>query len=292
MKIFIQYEPQQKAWGGGNQFIKSLYKEFNKLGVSCDDPKHADVILFNSHHHIRETLQLRRYFPNKRFIHRVDGPMRLYNHGNDIRDLEVYSANQKIADATIFQSIFSFENNKNMGMLIDKPYTVIGNASDPNIFFKPKVKSKSDKLKVVSTSFSSNKKKGFNTYKFLDDNLDFSKFEYTFVGNSPISFKNIKNVGVKSSIELANILRSSDSYITASQNDPCSNSLIEAVTCGLTCFALSSGGHPEIITDSNFLFKDSTDILNSLNSFGQHPFNMSIPCIRKVAKSYLEFFIK
>lgn len=289
MKVFIQYPFQQKAWGGGNQFIKTLHKEFKSLGVACSNPADADVILFNSHQQVRETIQLKQSFPTKRFIHRVDGPMRLYNHKNDWRDLDVYSANQKIANATVFQSRFSFESNRDMGMLINKPHTIIGNASDPSIFFEPEIKTERNKLRIVSTSFSSNKKKGFSTYKFLDENLDFDKFEYTFVGNSPVTFKNIKSVGVKTSVELADILRSSDIYITASQNDPCSNSLIEAVTCGLTCFALDSGGHPEIVTDPRLLFRDNITILNSLNGYSLQSYNTVKPRINKVATDYLEF---
>ena len=34
--------------------------------------------------------------------------------------------------------------------------------------------------------------KGFNYLSYIDKNLDFSKFEMSFIGNTPIKFKNIK----------------------------------------------------------------------------------------------------
>jgi len=87
------------------------------------------------------------------------------------------------------------------------------------------------KVKLIASSWSNNWRKGFDIYRFLDENLDFSKYEMTFVGNSPVKFKNIKQIPPVESRDLAELLRTHHIYITASQNDPCSNSLIEALSC-------------------------------------------------------------
>ena len=107
MKIYIHYPIQQKAWGGGNQFLKNLFNEFASRQIICTDPRFADIILFNSHHSINTCWALKKKFPKKKFIHRVDGPMRLYNRMDDNRDFHVYRANELIADGTVFQSHFS-----------------------------------------------------------------------------------------------------------------------------------------------------------------------------------------
>ena len=38
------------------------------------------------------------------------------------------------------------------------------------------------KTRLVCTSWSINKNKGFDYYKYLDDNLDFSKYSFTYMG--------------------------------------------------------------------------------------------------------------
>ena len=80
-------------------------------------------------------------------------------------------------------------------------------------------------------------------------------------------------------------------FITASQNDPCSNSLIEAVSCGLQCLALNSGGHKEIVTNESFLFSDEKDLLNKLNNLTVNN-NVEIKTRRPkdAAMEYVSFF--
>jgi len=295
MKIYIHYTIKERAWGGGNQFLKNLCNELANRQNICTDPKSADIILFNSHHLTSGCLSLKIKFPEKKFIHRVDGPMRLYNRMDDNRDSQVYHANQAIADGTIFQSNFSLEKNREMGMKINKPFQVIGNSVDSSIFHKPKERNENKKIQIISTSFSPNIKKGFNVYKFLDEQLNFDLFDYTFVGKSPIEFKNIKNVGIKNSNEISKLLRSSDIYITASENDPCSNSLIEAVSCGACCYALNSGGHSEILNNDKLLFDDAPSILSILNNIEKNAipsYDIKTYSMKEITDQYVDFLSK
>jgi len=246
MKIHIIYNFTENAWGGGNQFLKALRNNLISMNMYTSNPMHADAFLFNSHQQINIVELYKRRF-NKPMIHRIDGPMSLYNTINDGRDLIVYHACIELADAAIFQSKYSRINNIKLGLDVkNKPYAIIHNAPDKTIFFKGTLP-QNTKLKIISTSFSNNMKKGFDIYKYLDDTLDFNRFDYTFIGNSPIEFKNIKNKGVVNTHQLANFLREHSIFITASQNDPCSNSLLEAISVGLYPLALNSGGHPELI---------------------------------------------
>src|SRR3546814_13553832 len=98
--------------------------------------------------------------------------------------------------------------------------------------------------------------KGFADYRWLDDNLDFSRFEMRFIGQSPIAFRNISHIPPLTTAELTAQYRESDIFITASRNDPCSNALIEALHCGLPAIAKRDGGHPEIIGKGGALFAD------------------------------------
>ena len=47
MKIYFEFSFQQGPWGGGNQFLKALRSEFDRLGVCTTTATNADVILFN-----------------------------------------------------------------------------------------------------------------------------------------------------------------------------------------------------------------------------------------------------
>tara|TARA_R100001377_G_scaffold84516_2_gene68260 strand:- start:90 stop:983 length:894 start_codon:yes stop_codon:yes gene_type:complete len=294
MKVFVIYSPVDKPAGGGNQFIKMLKNQLEDQGLLAEVPDKADIFLFNSHHHIKTVHSYKKAFPNKKFVHRIDGPIRLYNNLGDPRDQQVYFANETFADATVYQSEWSKNQNLKMGLELKKFYTVIQNCSDDKIFFPTQKTERQNKTRLISSSWSTNLKKGFDFYKALDKSLDFNRYEYYFAGEPRVDFKNIKNLGVLGSKELANELRKSNIFITASENDPCSNALIEAVSCGLTCIALNSGGHSEIIKNNDLLFENKLDFLRILEELKDKPSSPEtrISKPKEVTEKYFNFFNK
>lgn len=298
MKIHILFEFQEVS-GGGNQFLKALKGFFIKKGCYTEKPKEADVILFNSHQCMKNVLDLKQEFPRKFFVHRIDGPMRLYNDVNDKRDFFVNLLNKSIADATIFQSEWSKKQNYKLGLKKNEIETVIFNAPDSGVFCANDNKKEIDnrRVKLIATSWSNNWNKGFEEYKWLDKNLDFDKYEMTFVGNLPagLGFGNIKHIKPLKSKELAKILKENDIFITASKKDPCSNSLIEALHCGLPAIGLNDGGHPEIIKNGGGTFNEIEEIPAILEritqKYSEYQEKISLPKIEDVGTKYL-FFIK
>ena len=294
MKIFVIYDLVDEPAGGGNQFIKMLKNEFKAQGFLAETPEKADIFLFNSHHCLKTVYSYKKSFPERKFVHRVDGPIRLYNNLGDPRDQQVYFANETFADATVYQSEWSKNQNLKMGLELKKFCTIIQNCSDDKIFFPTQKSEKRDKIRLISSSWSTNPKKGFDFYRSLDEILNFNDYEYVFAGSANIEFKNIKSLGILNSKKLANELRKSDIFITASENDPCSNALIEAASCGLTCIALNSGGHPEIIKNSDLLFENKSDFLkiiketkNNLNSL-----KIIVNKPKQVVDEYVDFLNK
>ena len=171
---------------------------------------------------------------------------------------------------------------------------VIYNAVDPNIFNKiDRKKFNKDEIKIIATSWSPNWAKGFDIYKYLDVHLDFSKYKMAFVGNSPIKFKNIKWIKPVPSKKIAVLLKENDIYITASKNDPCSNSLIEALSCGLAVVALGDGGHPELIQKGGELFEGKKDVIKMIQKVvkNYNSYLSKIPffLIKKTAQEYYQF---
>lgn len=290
MKFNIVFDIKKGPWGGGNQFLRALKEELILKKHYQDKIENADIILFNSHHNLNQIIRLKHQYPNKIFIHRIDGPIFSIRDKDLMIDKFIFRVNKMITDGTVFQSVYSYNKSESLGLNIFNKKKIIINAPSRN--FKV-LKKKLFPLKpiIIINSWSPNFNKGFKTYKFLDENLNFNDFEVKFIGNSPIRFKNIINIGPLSSEKLKNELLSSHIYLTASINDPCSNSLIEAVHCGLTPIAINSGGHPEIINDDKFIFDDNNSLLSILEKIKnvEISYNHNLPNIEVVTAQYYSF---
>lgn len=262
MKINIIFPITDKPTGGGNQFLRNLKKAL--VDRNCyAEPENADVFIFNSHHHMKEVIKLKKKYPNKVFIHRIDGPMKWVTSNNDDkRDDIAYIANKYLADATVFQSRYSMEANIQQKIPRNKTEAIIMNSTDSTIFSCPpnKVFNKNEKIRLVATSWANNMNKGFGIYDYLDKNLNFDKYEMSFAGNSPIEFKNIKLIPPLNTENLAQFLKTQDIYITACKNEPCSNALIEALMSGLPALCLNSGSNSEILGKGGLLFDKPEEI--------------------------------
>jgi len=270
LKINIFYKLTRSPWGGGNQFLNYLKKKLIKLKLYATVEK-SDVIIFNSHHDINKIINLKYKYQNKKtFIHRVDGPISNYRKNGKVIDYIIFKANDYLADGTIFQSHYSLKQTKLLTR-IDNPYTVIHNEADSKFFFPSKRKENNKKLKLLSISWSSNKLKGFDFLVYLDKNLDFTKYQMEFVGNSPVYFKNIKICKPMSPKQLGDKIRNSDLFIFPSIYEACSNTLLEVMKCGVPVIVNNSSSNPEIFNNYGELFKGKRDLLNKIYNFQFKP---------------------
>jgi glycosyltransferase involved in cell wall biosynthesis len=295
MKVSIAYPITNDPTGGGNQFLRCLKKEFIKTGDYTEDYKDADIILYNGHHEIELVSQLKAQYPGKKFVHRIDGLQKLYNKPSDERQDIAINFN-KLSNGTIFQSCWAKDEFSKINFNPAKS-TVIHNCADEQIFNKSsRAKVLSSKTKLLCTSWSPNTNKGFNFYKLLDKKLDFSRYDFTFIGNKPqdINYKNIKCFPPRNSQEISQELKKTDIFVSATVNDCCSNSIIEALSSGVPVFALLSGGNRELVKDGGLLFNNAEDFLNKIErlrvNLNFYKRMISIKTIKDVAASYMEFF--
>ena len=295
--VTILHTFHKPPWGGGNQFLMALkdaieregYRVINKLS------SHSSIRIFNSFTFDMKLIGEARRNKNTIFVHRVDGPTSLVRGKDKELDDKVFKINNEIADITVFQSFWSLEKTIELGYEPVNPI-IIPNAVDSSIFNRDaRIRfSKDRKIRIISTSWSNNPRKGFDTYKWLDNNLDWNKFEYIFVGNIPVDleFENIKCVPPVPSQELATKLKTSDVYIIASKNDPCSNALIEALSCGLPALYLNDGGHPELVRYGGLGFNTKEEILQQLErlveNYEMFQNLIVVPSIDIIAKKYLD----
>ena len=293
--IHILFEFRESPYGGANQFLKALRDALARARRYAEEPAPADVVLFNSHHDLKAVMAARRAFPDKPFIHRVDGPMRLYNDPSDKRDALVIKANNALADATVFQSQWSLEQNLRFGWPAGGRCKVIGNAPDPQVFNnegrRPLLSG--GKPRLIAASWSTNPNKGFDVYDYLDEVLDYDAYDMTFVGNSPVTFRNIHHLPPCSSEDLAREFKRSDIFITASRHDPCSNSLVEALHCGLPAIARRDGGHPEVLGSGGELFDAMEEVPELIERLvaghAGYAGRIEAPSIDEVAGRYAAF---
>jgi glycosyltransferase involved in cell wall biosynthesis len=293
LSIFHEFEPPPT--GGGHQFLRAFWRQAELHGLRVENnmiSRTTRACLFNSFNFSERRL-LRTRRDSVLYVHRVDGPIDVYRGRADGIDIRIQSANQKYAVKTIFQSQYSLKKHLELGMEFRNP-TVVMNAADPDIFHsRGRAEfSRDRKTRLIASSWSDNPNKGSPVYQWLDDNLDWERFEMTFVGRSPILFKNIRMLPAVDSHRMAELFRDHDIYLTASQNDPCSNSLIEALTCGLPAIYLQSGGHPEIVKQAGVGFEAAEQIPAFLDGlvldYEAICSRISIPTIQEVSEEYLK----
>lgn len=258
----------------------------------------ADVILFNSHHNIAEAAKLKLKFGDKVFVHRIDGPMKVYNNPYDIRDNVVFAVNKKIADGTIFQSVWSQKANHELKLPVKRFETVVHNTADLGIFnVEGRIQfSNARKIRLIAASWSPNWNKGFEVYKWLDENLDFRKYQMAFRGNSPVEFKNIEHLPSINSRQIAEEFKQSDIFIFASAIEACSNLLIEALSCGLPVIAPNSSSNPEILKTGGELFNEPSEIPSLLEkivkNYREYQTDIHNPSIEDIGKQYYDFLTR
>ena len=292
--VSIFYEFHRPPFGGANQFLRALRRDFTRRGLRVETNAVGPTsrgCLFNSFNFDVERLTRRRR-PGCAMVHRVDGPVALYRGQADGTDERVAAINGALADVTVFQSRYSRDAHEKMGSVFRRP-TVIPNAVDPGIFHPapaPRVP-RGRKVRLISTAWSDNANKGGPAYRRLESMLDWSRFEYTFVGRCAESFERIRRVPPLRSRELAATLRDHDIYVTASLHDPASNALLEGLASGLPALYVKSGGHAEIAGEAGFGFDEVEDVPALLDrmvaEYEEIRARIRVPALADVAERYL-----
>ncbi|MEY2818841.1 MAG: hypothetical protein RL275_2304 [Chloroflexota bacterium] len=292
LSIFHEFAPPPT--GGGHQFLRAFWKhaEMHRIRVENNRvSRTTQACLFNSFNFDVNRLSLIRR-DSVLYVHRVDGPIDVYRGRDEGVDRGIYAVNQKFAEKTIFQSQYSLRKHLELGMQFRNP-VVIMNAADPEIFHSHGRSdfSRDRKTRLIASSWSDNLNKGASVYQWLDAHLDWERYEMIFVGRSPVQFRNIRMIPAVDSYRMAELFRDHDVYLTASKNDPCSNSLIEALTCGLPAIYLQSGGHPEIVKQGGLGFEAEEQIPELLNKlvyeYEKYHSLISVPSIQEVSEEYL-----
>ncbi|XCN73762.1 MAG: glycosyltransferase family 4 protein [Candidatus Electrothrix aestuarii] len=269
LTVSMWHEFHKPPYGGGNQFFLALKKAFEDRGLLVVNnvlSPLVDVHLCNSAWFDVERFErLSRKFPIK-MIHRIDGPVGLYRGDGMEEDEKIHRLNKQFAAATVYQSRYCLEKSRELGLEAVRP-VIISNSVNEDIFHKQGriTYTVSRKIRLISAAWSDNPLKGGPLFKWLDEHLDWNRFEYTFVGRVQQTFKNIRHIPPQNSENLASILRDHDVFISASRHEPCSNALLEALSCGLPALYRNEGGNSELVGEGGIAFDGENDILEKID---------------------------
>jgi glycosyltransferase involved in cell wall biosynthesis len=294
--LALFHEFERSPAGGGHQTLRAVMGELRRRGVRIAVnavPSGTEACLFNSFNF--DPRRLERFVahsPECRMVHRVGAVTTLYRGLDDGTDAHVAELNRRFADATLAISHATVEMYGSIGIDLVDPH-VVYNGIDPTIFH-PEGRTTFDparKMRLIAVSWSDNPRKGGAVYRWLESALDWDRYEFTFVGNTQEEFERIRHVPPVPSRELADLLRSQDVFVTATEHDAYSNALVEALSCGLPAVYLDSGGSGEAVREAGFAFRERGEIPGLLErlreEYAERQRMISLPSLADVCDGYL-----
>lgn len=293
LAVFHEFVPPPR--GGGHQFLTALIGELRGRGLDVEVNRISGgtpACLFNSFNF--DHRRLRRFARSGcRLVHRVDGPIGVYRGFDDGTDRRIFELNRELAEATVFQSRYSLEKHRELGLELREP-VVIRNAPDPTVFNAAgRVTLDPDgPVRLITTSWSDNPRKGAALIAELELLLDPGRFALTFVGRSPVTFARARMIPPVPSSEVARLLREHHVFVFASLDEACSNALLEALACGLPALYVDSGSNAEVVGDGGLPFTSAGEAAERLDELveGWAGFQAAIrvPSLAETADRYLE----
>ena len=301
--FYILPELVNGPYGGGNQFAKALKNHFVSRGMYGDSLEKSNVVIINGFP-FRDFSIFSKIFiwklnaPDRIVLSRIDGPVSKIRHSKDSDkfDKAIFEFCNIASDGAIIQSNWSLQETiKHYAFKNNCPIEIISNSCNPAYFFKKKITSKTKKkLSLIATSWSTNPHKGFSTYKWLDSKINFNKIDFKIISDISFKYNNIRVFKTVNQKKLGDILRESDIYISCSRVESCSNSVLEALHCGLPAITPNSSSHPEFNPFKELLYKNKYHLLEIINALPKkiskyNKMNFNLETIEQISNKYISF---
>ena len=253
-------------WGGGNKTVKNLCEKIKQEGheiffdldrpdfdiIFCIDPRPNNEGIWYQHF-----LNYKNQYGAK-IVQRIGD---LGTHGKP-ELFELVQQCLKYSDHFIFPSEWAKEASRiktsNFSVIRNRPRKIFHSLKNNNT-----IKSKP---RFVTHHWSNNPKKGFDTYKFIDENMT-DQIDFTYIGRVPsgFTFNNSTYVSPVEDEKICEILSSQDVYLTASKEEAGANHVLEAMACGLPVVYHESGGSiNEYVGNRGFSFSSNNNLANAI----------------------------
>ena len=298
-------------WGGGNQFLLALTAALRRAGATVLHNAFSDdvnAVLLNAHTFnsgaFSSSWKALSAAQRERIVvvHRVDGPNVINRHNSSryqAQDAFVRGHNERYADMTVHQSLFSFNawstlssSDEGFEARYFRRRVLIRNAADSEIFRpKPDAGKCHWPVRVVTSSWSNGWIKGSDSMQFLAKAIAaqhsqrteasarpscaaanapppkcLADFAFTFIGTNQglKPSECVTLIAAGDSEHVARALSAQDIYFAPSRKEPASNSLVEAIATRLPVLFRDEGGHPEMVGFGGLPFREDADILPRL----------------------------
>lgn len=250
-KLKISIPVELKKYGGFYTFLANFIRYLEKEGIPYTNRIEGDEdILFINSWVVpyKVVKKAKKKNPKLKVLHRIDGSAQDYGR-TDNADQKQSKIN-KLADLTVFQSEYGKYATMRKFRVIGNDGPVIYNPVDIETFTPEGKKTDlGDGTRICCATFSTNRKKGLDSiYRLAEHHTDLN---FVMCGRTDSSsLKNIRFMGMLDKPELSRIMRSCDLFLFPSENETCSNVVLEAMASGLPVLYRDSGGTSEIVGDA------------------------------------------
>ena len=268
MKIFINRKPVSGPWGGGNKSVTALHERLIEENFEIADTLSDDVkIIFcfdprsdNTGLWYGDFLNHKKVF-GSRIIQRVGD---CGTHGKpDLTELVTQST--RFSDFVIFPSLWA----KKTIAFTGNNFSIVPNGPHRDFYKRRKNTYSTIPKNLITHHWSTNPKKGFEFYSYIDKNMDALDINFTYIGRLPegFSFKNANYLPPMEMNSISKELENADIYLTASLEEAGANHVLEALAVGLPVAYHSGGGSiVEYCRDYGVSFNNFDEMKNSINT--------------------------
>lgn len=300
MNVYVNRLPiRDRAWGGGNSWVKAMYDIAPALGVKfCNLNDDIDAIVIagmdsdegnlSAEHIIRYMTcsPLGSYAkPTKKVIIRVnENDARKNTHGVDDRLINL----SKYVDGTVFVSRWLMDYFLERGWKC-RQNTVIHNGVDRRCFH-PCDKINNGKVNIMTAHWSDNYMKGQDVTEWLDNFVgkNSSSFTYTYIGRTKATLVNSTYVKPLFGDELGEAISVYDVCINATRFDPGPNSVLEPLACMIPTYVHVDGGGAVEFAGNDHTFSTIDELTKILTN--KFTMNSYVPLEwDAVVRQYVEF---
>ena len=257
-KVLINRLPVVGPWGGGNNFVKALYKHSQSHGFRVVDKFEEDIDLIfmidprysDQKISINEIVKYKKFFPETKIVYRVNECDARKGLSNDIDP--IINVVSKYTDLNIFISawIKDYHTSKK-GWSFSKNKVIYSGTNKEH--FRAVDKLQNGKINLVTHHWSNNFMKGQDIYEKIDNYCkENNDYTFTYIGRTNYNFKHSTIIPPTFGKELGDILSKYDVYISGSRFDPGPNHIIESLACKIPTYAhKDSGGAIEMVGDDH-----------------------------------------
>lgn len=251
MKILCTYKPIEQPWGGANNFLRALYGELQKSGVTItfDCADSYDLIFMNQlspgrgqdreAYTLEEVQKIKSRNPAAPLIVRTvnlrrhSHPSLFYRFSKDyIKDKNTIS-HIGMADHVIFQSQYQHNFFSRFGAQ-SKSHTIIHNGASSNFLGSNPSKTylRDHKLCIVSSSFARGAQKRHDLIARLSE-IDNVEVKHLGAWPDKVDKKNVECLGVIEHSAMMEVFKEAHYFAHPAIKDVCPNSMVEALCAGV-----------------------------------------------------------